>query len=401
MLAYLLIHDRHDEQPGSFSSRVLFLLVDGASFALAWYDRARQRKNPALLQRTDVNDSINIAPRGAEVLLYQTEDGHTRVEVRFDGETAWLSLGQLTELFQRDKSVISRHIKSVFEEGELNRKSVVAEFATTAADGKTYQVEYFNLGVIISVGYRVKSHRGTQFRIWATQRLREYVVKGFTLDDERLRRAGGGRYFDELLARIRDIRSSEKVFWKKVLEIYATSIDYDSRTEASQLFFATVQNKMHWAAHGQTATEVIAARADASKPNMGLTSWTGDVLRKPDVAIAKNYLGADELDALNRIVNAYLEFAELQALARKPMYMANWIAKLDDFLRLSERQILKHAGKVAHEAAVARAELEYDRFAVSRAALQSSAEKHFEEAVSVVKQLERKRLGRPRKSKKR
>ena len=348
-----------------------------------------------------MNDSKGIARREADVLLYQTQDGHTRVEVRFDGETAWLSLGQLVELFQRDKSVISRHIKNVFDEGELSRDAVVAEFATTAADGKTYQVEYFNLDVIISVGYRVKSHRGTQFRIWATQRLREYIVKGFTLDDERLKRAGGGSYFEELLARIRDIRSSEKVFWKKVLEIYATSIDYEPRTEASQLFFATVQNKMHWAAHGQTAAEVIAARADASKPNMGLTSWTGEVVRKADVAIAKSYLGAEELEALNRIVNAYLEFAELQALARKPMYMAGWIAKLDDFLRLSERQILQHAGKVTHEAAVAKAELEYDRFAKARAALPSPAEKHFDEAISAVKQLEGKRPRRPKGGKKR
>ncbi len=275
----------------------------------------------------------DLVQRTAEFLLYQSEDGRTRVEVRFEGETAWLSLAQMADLFQRDKSVISRHIKNVFEEGELDRAAVVAESATTAADGKTYQVEYYNLDVIISVGYRVKSHRGTQFRIWATQRLREYIVKGFTLDDERLKRGGGGNYFDELLARIRDIRSSEKVFWRKVLEIYATSIDYDPRVEASQRFFATVQNKMHWAAHGHTAAEVIAARADAAKPNMGLTTWTGAAPRKTDVAIAKNYLGAGELDALNQIVTAYLEFAELQALNRRPMYMADWIAKLDDFLQ--------------------------------------------------------------------
>jgi hypothetical protein len=220
----------------------------------------------------------------AQFLLYQTEDGRTRVEVRFDGDTAWLSLGQMAELFQRDKSVISRHLKNVFEEGKLDRASVVAESATTAADGKTYQVEYFNLDVIISVGYRVKSRRGTQFRIWATQRLREFIVKGFTLDDERLKRGGGGNYFDELLARIRDIRSSEKVFWRKVLDIYATSIDYDPRVDASELFFKTVQNKMHWAAHGHTAAEITAARADATRPNMGLTSWTGDAPRKADAA---------------------------------------------------------------------------------------------------------------------
>ena len=327
----------------------------------------------------------------SDFLLYQTEDGRTRVEVRFEGDTAWLSLTQMAELFQRDKSVISRHVKNVFEEGELQRESVVAESATTASDGKTYQVEYFNLDVIISVGYRVKSHRGTQFRIWATQRLREYIVKGFTLDDERLKRAGGGNYFDELLARIRDIRSSEKVFWRKVLEIYATSIDYDPRAEATQQFFATVQNKMHWAAHGHTAAEVVAARADASQPNMGLTSWSGDVPRKADVGVAKNYLAHDELEVLNRIVNFYLEFAELQAMRRKPMYMADWIQKLNDFLRLSEREILDHAGKVTHDEAVAKAELEYERFAAARLALPSPVERHFEEAARDVKQLEQKR----------
>src|SRR5690606_16546169 len=209
-----------------------------------------------------------------------------------------------------------------------------------------------------SVGYRVKSHRGTQFRIWATQRLREYIVKGFTLDDERLKRAGGGNYFDELLARIRDIRSSEKVFYRKVLEIYATSIDYDPRAEASQAFFKTVQSKMHWAAHGQTAAEVVARRADSKRPNMGLTSWSGGRVRKTDVGVAKNYLRADEIEALNRIVNAYLEFAELQALNRKPMYMAEWIRKLDDFLRLSDREILTHSGKVSHDDAVAKDEVD-------------------------------------------
>lgn len=327
----------------------------------------------------------------SEFLLYQTEDGRTRVEVRFAGETVWLSISQMAELFQRDKSVISRHIKNVFDEGELQRRSVVAEFATTALDGKSYEIEYFSLDVIISVGYRVKSHRGTQFRIWATQRLREYIVKGFTLDDDRLKRAGGGNYFDELLARIRDIRSSEKVFWRKVLDIYATSIDYDPRIEASQQFFKTVQNKMHWAAHGHTAAEIIVARADATKPNMGMTSWSGAVPRKADVVVAKNYLGADEIEVLNRIVTAYLEFAELQAIDRKPMYMADWIAKLDDFLKLSDRDILNHAGRISHEAAVAKAELEYDRFAAVRAALPAPAERHFEEATREVKQLEKAR----------
>ena len=332
------------------------------------------------------------APREAEFLLYQTEDGRSRVEVRFDGETAWLSLGQMTELFQRDKSVISRHIKNVFEEGELSPEATVAKSATVQREGDrevTREVEYFNLDAIISVGYRVKSNRGTQFRIWATQRLREYIVKGFTLDDERLKRAGGGNYFEELLSRIRDIRSSEKVFWRKVLDIYATSIDYDPRVEASQLFFKTVQNKMHWAAHGHTAAEVIAERADATKPNMGLTSWAGEIPRKTDIAVAKNYLGAQELEALNRIVTAYLEFAELQAMNRRPMYMADWITKLDDFLKLSDREILTHSGRVSHDEAVAQVDLEYDRFAHTRAALPAPVETHFEEAVRDVKVLEK------------
>lgn len=328
-------------------------------------------------------------PQEAEFLLFQTEDGRTRVEVRFVGDTAWLSLKQMAELFQRDKSVISRHIKNIFGEGELHRQSVVASFATTASDDKTYQVEHFNLDVIISVGYRVKSHRGTQFRTWATKRLREFLIKGFTLDDERLKRAGGGNYFDELLARIRDIRSSEKVFWRKVLEIYATSIDYDPRTEASQRFFATMQNKMHWAVHGQTAAEVIAARADATRPNMGLTSWASERPRKSDITVAKNYLIQDELDALNRIVSAYLEFAELQASNRKPMYMADWIRKLDDFLRLSDREILTHAGKISHDDAIARAQVEYDRFTEGQRALPSAVEKHFEDAVTDVKKLQK------------
>jgi hypothetical protein len=338
-----------------------------------------------------MTEKTGIELREAEFLLYRAEDGRTHVEVRFAGETAWLSLGQMVELFQRDKSVISRHVKNVFEEGELSREATVAEFATVQREGArevTRHVDYYNLDVIISVGYRVKSRRGTQFRIWATQRLREYIVKGFTLDDERLKRAGGGNYFDELLARIRDIRSSEKVFWKKVLEIYATSIDYDSRAEASQRFFATVQNKMHWAAHGQTAAELVAARVDAAKANMGLTNWVGDRLRKADVTIAKNYLDHDELNALNRIVNAYLEFAELQAINRKPMYMRDWIGKLDSFLRLSDREILTHAGTVSHEDAVAKAEFEYDRFAARRRALPSSVESHFEDAVREVKNLE-------------
>jgi hypothetical protein len=325
----------------------------------------------------------------SEIILYQTEDGGTRLQVRLEGETVWLSLNQMADLFQRDKSVISRHIKNLFSDGELVRSSVVAESATTAADGKTYQVEFYNLDVIISVGYRVKSLRGTQFRIWATQRLREYIVKGFTMDDERLKQSGGGAYFDELLERIRDIRSSEKVFWRKVLDIYATSADYDPRAEASQLFFATVRNKMHWAAHGQTAAEVIAARADAAQPNMGMKTWPGSRPRKADAAVAKNYLNEQELGDLNLIVSLYLDFAELQARSRRVMTMGDWIAKLDDFMRISEREILTHAGKVSHEAALDRAEVEFEKFRRIEDAKPSPVEEHFLEAIEQVKQLEK------------
>lgn len=330
-------------------------------------------------------------PIKSGLILYQTEDGKTRIEVRLKDETVWLSLNQMADLFQRDKSVISKHISNIFEEGELLRVGVVANYATTAMDGKTYQVDYYNLDVIISVGYRVKSHRGTQFRIWATQRLREYLIKGFTLDDDRLKQAGGGNYFDELLARIRDIRSSEKIFWRKMLDIYATSIDYDPDTDLSKQFFAAVQNKMHWAAHGHTAAEIIYNRADAAKQNMGMTTWSGDKPRKPDVEVAKNYLNEKELDVLNRIVNMYLEFAELQALDRKPMYMQKWIEKLDDFLKLSGRDILTHAGKISHDKALEKAYAEYEQYRKERLNEPSRVEQQFLEAVREMKQIEKTR----------
>ncbi len=325
----------------------------------------------------------------SEIILYQTEDGRTRVQCRFENETVWLSQQQMTELFQTSKQNVSLHIQNIFADGELREDSVVKESLTTAADGKNYATKFYNLDVIISVGYRVKSLRGTQFRIWATQRLREYIVKGFTMDDERLKQSGGGAYFDELLERIRDIRSSEKAFWRKVLDIYATSADYDPRAEASQLFFATVQNKMHWAAHGQTAAEVIAARADAGKPNMGLRTWPGSRPRKTDVAVAKNYLNEKELGDLNLIVSLYLDFAELQARSRRVMTMRDWIAKLDDFMRISEREILTHAGKVSHEAALARAEEEFVKFRRIEDAKPSPVEQHFIEAIEQVKQIEK------------
>jgi len=296
------------------------------------------------------------------ILLYTTPDGQDKLEVNFQGDTLWLSLDQIAELFQRNKSTISRHIKNIFAEGELLQDSVVAKFATTASDRKTYQVDYFNLDMIISIGYRVNSLRGTHFRIWATQVLREYMVKGFAMDDERLKRGGGGNYFDELLARVRDIRSSEKLFYRKVLEIYALSIDYDPRSETTKQFFASVQNKMHFAAHGKTAAELIYSRADAEKDFMGLTSWTSSLPRKSDVEVAKNYLSQQEIDMLNRIVALYLDFAELQAMDKRPMYMKDWLAKLDDFLKLSGKELLNHTGAISAETARLKAHSEHDRF---------------------------------------
>lgn len=298
----------------------------------------------------------------SNIIMYTTEDGLTKIETTFEDDTVWLSLDQMAELFQRDKSTISRHIKKIFEEWELQRNSVVANFATTAADGKIYNVDHYNLDVIISVGYRVKSHRGTQFRIWAMGILKEYMKKGFALDDDRLKRLGGGNYFDELLARIRDIRSSEKVFWRKVLEIYATSIDYDPHAEASVQFFKQVQNKMHWAAHKHTAAEVIYQRADAEKENMGLTSWSGDTIHRSDVEVAKNYLSEAELDALNKIVTAYLDIAEVHALNQEPMYMKDWLETIDDYLKMTRRDILTTSGHVSHKQAIEKAHAEYDKY---------------------------------------
>ncbi|MEI7831992.1 MAG: virulence RhuM family protein [bacterium] len=329
-----------------------------------------------------------------EFLLYQAEDGITRVQVRIAEDTVWLTQKQLAELFQKDVRTISEHIRHVFDEGELTADSVIRNYRITATDGKQYDTQHYNLDVIISVGYRVKSLRGTQFRIWATQRLREYIVKGFTLDDERLKQTGGGDHFDELLERIRDIRSSERVFWRKVLDIYALSEDYDKNAESSTRFFQTVQNKMHWAITGQTAAEIVHQRANADLSHMGLTSWKKDKPHKEDVTIAKNYLNADELRALNLIVSAYLDFAELQAMDRKPMYMADWIVKLDDFIRITGRDILTHAGKVSHEAAKVKAELEYARYHAAQAALPQPVDEHFAAAVKELKQIEKVGKGR-------
>ena len=315
------------------------------------------------------------------LIMYTTEDGITQIQATFDKDTVWLSIDQMAELFQRDKSTISRHIKNIFEEGEYISDSVVANFATTAKDGKTYQVEYYNLDVIISVGYRVKSLRGTQFRIWAMQILKEYMQKGFALDDKRLKELGGGNYFDELLDRIRDIRSSEKVFWRKVLDIYATSIDYNPNAESSIAFFKQVQNKMHWAAHKHTAAEIIYQRADSKKQNMGLTSWAGKEIKKTDVEIAKNYLSDAELDALNKIVTAYLDIAEVRALDHEPMYMKDWLETIDDYLKMTRREILTTAGRVSHKQALDKAHDEYKKYKAKEVDRLSLVEKHFLENI--------------------
>lgn len=314
---------------------------------------------------------------GSEIIIYQTDDGRTKVNVRMENETVWLTQAQIGELFQKSKATISEHIKHVFEEGELEEISVVRNFRTTAADGKNYDTLHYNLDVIISVGYRVKSHRGTQFRQWATARLREYIVKGFAMNDELLKNAGGGNYFEELLERIRDIRSSEKVFWRKVLDIYATSIDYDPKLEISVKFFQTVQNKMHFAAHGNTAAEVIYKRIDAGKPNLGLTHIKGTKPTKQETEIAKNYLTEDELNILNRMVTAYLELAELQALRRQPMYMNDWVERLDEFLKMTENPVLDNPGTVSHKQALEKAKTEFERYRERTKNDLSEAEKHF------------------------
>lgn len=324
------------------------------------------------------------------LIMYTTEDGITKIQATFDNDTVWLSIDQMADLFQRDKSTISRHIKNIFEEGEYVSESVVAKFATTAADGKTYQVEYYNLDVIISVGYRVKSLRGTQFRIWAMKILKEYMQKGFALDDQRLKELGGGNYFDELLARIRDIRSSEKVFWRKVLDIYATSIDYNPSAESSIAFFKQVQNKMHWAAHKHTAAEIIYERADSEKQNMGLTSWSGKEIKKTDVEVAKNYLSESELDALNKIVTAYLDIAEVRALDHEPMYMKDWLETIDDYLKMTRREILSTAGRISHTKALDKAHDEYKKYKQKEKDRLSLVEKHFLESIGELDKLEEK-----------
>ena len=298
----------------------------------------------------------------SQMLIYTTEDGLTKIETAFDGDTVWLSIDQMAELFQRDRSVIGKHVRNIFKEGELERESVWAKFAYTAADGKVYNVDYYNLDVIISVGYRVKSKRGTQFRIWATGILKEYMRKGFVLDDERLKNLGGGGYFKELLERIRDIRASEKVFYRQVLEIYATSIDYDPKAEISIRFFKKVQNKIHYAIHGQTAAEVIYTRADSEKEFMGLTTFAGKQPTLKEAVVAKNYLDEKELRAMGQLVSGYLDFAERQAEREQVMTMQDWADHLDRILTMSGEQLLEGNGSVSHRQAVDKATDEYKKY---------------------------------------
>ena len=297
-----------------------------------------------------------------EFIIYQTEDGNTKLDVRFVDETVWLTQAQLVALFKSSKANISEHIKNIFEEVELDEISIVRKFRTTAADGKNYNVAYYNLDMIISLGYRVHSRIATQFRRWATERLKEYIIKGFTMDDERLKNLGGGSYWKELLDRIRDIRSSEKVMYRQVLDLYATSVDYDPKSAESVAFFKMVQNKLHYAAHGHTAAEIIYERADAKKPFMGLTTFSGDFPTAKDIGVAKNYLTEEELKILNGIVSGYFDFAEVQAMRHNPMYMSDYVEHLDNVLRSTGGKVLTNAGKISHAQAMERAKGEYLKF---------------------------------------
>ena len=326
-----------------------------------------------------------------EIIIYQTQDGKTKIDVKIEDETVWLNQAQMVELFQSSKANISEHITHIFDEGELDENSVVRNFRTTAEDGKNYNVKHYNLDVIISVGYRVKSLRGTQFRIWATQVLKEYLRKGFALNDDLLKQSGGGGYWHELLERIRDIRSSEKVFYRQILDIYATSIDYNKDAEETKLFFKVVQNKMHFAAHGHTAPEIVYLRADSTKDNMGLTVFQGNHPRKDEVTVAKNYLNEKELNILNRITSAYLEFAELQAIRQNPMTMKDWIAKLDDFIKMTGSELLQNAGTISKLEAENKALAEYTKYKETIKNELSEVEKHFLESVKETqKQIEKK-----------
>lgn len=334
----------------------------------------------------------------SQLIIYQTEDGQTKIDVRLQEETVWLTQKAMAELFQTTPQNITIHLNNIFEEGELSEVSTCKEFLQVQTEGKrevTRSLKFYNLDAIISVGYRIKSHVATKFRQWATQRIREYIVKGFVLDDERLKNPDlPFDYFDELLRRIQDIRTSERRFYQKITDIYATSVDYDPTTELSINFFKTVQNKMHWAITGKTAAEIIAERANSSKPNMGLTNWRGSKVRKEDVGIAKNYLNEEELLALNNLVEQYLVFAEGQAMRRIPMHMGDWIVKLDGFLKLNDRDILLHAGKISHDLAIDKAHREYEDFHQNRIENQLSEFSDFDKEIKKIEnQNKKKRKG--------
>ncbi|MCK5706659.1 MAG: virulence RhuM family protein [Candidatus Aureabacteria bacterium] len=337
------------------------------------------------------NKSNNLNGFKGNILVYESENGNLRLDVRLERETVWMSQSNMAQLFQCSVDNISLHLKNLYKEGELDSLATTEEYSVVQKEGNRNvrrMVVFYNLDVIISVGYRVKSSIATRFRIWATQRLKEYLIKGFTMDDARLKEAGNSRYFEELLERIRDIRSSEKVFWRKILDIYATSIDYDLNSNESQVFFKHVQNKMHWAAHGHTAAELIYSRVNSKKKNMGITNYSGKKLLKRDVEIAKNYLGEDELNVLNRIVTAYLEVAELQALNHIPMTMTDWIKRLDDFLTMTGRDILNNAGSINHESALKKAHDEYEKFRTKQLEEPTEVENHFIEAEKQLKKIE-------------
>ena len=308
----------------------------------------------------DQRDNPNII--GSEIIIYQTEDGYTKIDVKFEDETVWLTQAQLCELYQTSKSNISEHIKHIFEEEELDEESVVRKFRTTASDGKNYNVSYYNLDMIISLGYRIKSITATQFRRWATERLKEYMIKGFTMDDERLKNLGGGNYWKELLDRIRDIRSSEKVMYRQVLDLYATSVDYNPKSSETVAFFKMVQNKLHYVAHGHTAAEVIYERADANKPFMGMKAFNGDFPTAKDICVAKNYLNEDELKVLNNIVSGYFDFAEIQAMRQNPVYMSDYVDQLDNLIQATGGKVLDNAGKISHKQALEKANEEYKKY---------------------------------------
>ena len=328
----------------------------------------------------------------SQIIIYQTESGETKLDVRFQDETVWLTQKLMAELFQTTVPNINMHLKSIFKEEELKENSTIKDFLIVQKEGsrevKRKQI-FYNLDAIISVGYRIKSHVATKFRQWATQQIREYIVKGFVLDDERLKNPDlPFDYFEELLQRIQDIRTSEKRFYRKITDIYATSVDYDPRIEISIIFFKTVQNKLHWAITGKTASEIITERADSLKENIGLTTWRGDKIRKTDISIAKNYLNEDELTALNNLVEQYLVFAQGQAMRRIPMYMKDWIIKLDSFLSLNDRDVLNNAGSISHELAKENAESEYEKFKQNRQ--KAIKENDFEKAIKKIENEKRK-----------